>query len=511
MPAGSRARRRRRMTSVPGRRTQAERRTATRSALVRATVDCLVELGYARTTTQEVQSRAGVSRGALTHHFTTKADLVLAAMDHLYEEFSESVREGRRRAARRPGRRIRLGVELVWERFHGPLFVAAMELWTAARTDAELRAALLPHERRLGRSCAGCRSEVFGERLARHPSSEAVYQVLLTSMRGQAMTYALQPDAPRSGPHVQYWIAMVEAFAPPCQPGGPGMTRVADHRHRLRRARRRRPAEGRPASTTSSCSRRADDVGGVWRENTYPGAACDVTSHLYSLSFAPKADWSRRFAPQAEIHQYLRDVARDFGVLPAHPVRHRGARRRLRRGRGTWRLTLAGGSEHEADVLVTATGQLSRPSRPDVPGLDRFGGTVFHSARVGPRPRPHRRAGRRHRHRRQRDPVRAGDRAATARAHGLPALGAVRAAQARPAPYATRAQTALRRVPGPAAAQPRGHLPHQRAALASASTPSRGCCSPTGPGSAGTCARSCPTRSCARSSRPTTRWAASGS
>jgi cation diffusion facilitator CzcD-associated flavoprotein CzcO len=60
---------------------------------------------------------------------------------------------------------------------------------------------------------------------------------------------------------------------------------------------------------------RAADVGGVWRENTYPGAACDVMSHLYSLSFAPKADWSQVFAPQDEIHQYLRDVARDFDVL----------------------------------------------------------------------------------------------------------------------------------------------------------------------------------------------------
>ena len=54
----------------------------------------------------------------------------------------------------------------------------------------------------------------------------------------------------------------------------------------------------------------------MWRDNTYPGAACDVPTHLYSFSFAPKADWSRRFAPQAEIHAYLREVARDFGVLP---------------------------------------------------------------------------------------------------------------------------------------------------------------------------------------------------
>jgi AcrR family transcriptional regulator len=208
------------MSAPPGRRTQAERRTATRSALVRATVDTLVELGYARTTTQEVQSRAGVSRGALTHHFTAKADLVLAAMDHLYEEFSESVRKAAAALPDDPAARIRLGVELIWERFHGPLFVASMELWTAARTDPELRAALLPHERRLGAQLRALSVEVFGERVARHPASEAVYQVLLTSMRGQAMTYALQPDAPRTVPHLQHWLAVAEAFGRADVPAG---------------------------------------------------------------------------------------------------------------------------------------------------------------------------------------------------------------------------------------------------------------------------------------------------
>jgi AcrR family transcriptional regulator len=198
---------------APERRTQAERRTATRLALVQATVDCLVELGYARTTTQEVQSRAGVSRGALTHHFTTKADLMLAAVDHLYEEFSASVREAAAGLPDDPAARARLGVELIWERFDGPLFVAAMELWTAARTDPELRAALLPHERRLGQQLRGLTAEVFGADVGGHPMSEAVYQVLLTSMRGQAMTYWLQPDAPRTGPHVRHWQAIVRAFA----------------------------------------------------------------------------------------------------------------------------------------------------------------------------------------------------------------------------------------------------------------------------------------------------------
>jgi cation diffusion facilitator CzcD-associated flavoprotein CzcO len=125
---------------------------------------------------------------------------------------------------------------------------------------------------------------------------------------------------------------------------------------------------------------KSDDVGGVWRENTYPGAACDVPSHLYSLSFAPKADWSRRFAPQAEIHQYLRDVARDFGVLPHVRFSTEVLAATFDDERGTWRLALARGGEHEADVLIAATGQLSRPSTPDIPGLDRFAGTLFHSA-----------------------------------------------------------------------------------------------------------------------------------
>jgi AcrR family transcriptional regulator len=215
-------------TSATARRTQAERRAATRTALLQATIDCLVELGYAGTTTNEIQQRAGVSRGALTHHFASKAELLLAAMDHLYEDHSASVRDA---AGRLPvGReRIRPAIWLLWERFDGPLFYAAMELWIAARTDPELRAALLPHERRLGRDLRQLAVEVFGDSVAAHPAAEVGYQVLLTSMRGQAMTYALQPDAPRVGPHLQYWYDLVEAFATrppspasPASPASPG-------------------------------------------------------------------------------------------------------------------------------------------------------------------------------------------------------------------------------------------------------------------------------------------------
>jgi cation diffusion facilitator CzcD-associated flavoprotein CzcO len=125
---------------------------------------------------------------------------------------------------------------------------------------------------------------------------------------------------------------------------------------------------------------KSGDVGGVWRDNTYPGAACDVPSHLYSLSFAPKPDWSRRFAPQAEIHQYLRDVARDFDVVGRIRFDTEVLAAAFDEASGRWRLSLAGGGEHETDVLITATGQLSRPSTPDIPGLDAFQGAVFHSA-----------------------------------------------------------------------------------------------------------------------------------
>jgi AcrR family transcriptional regulator len=194
------------------RRTQAERRASTRSALLQATIDCLIELGYAGTTTNEVQQRAGVSRGALTHHFAAKADLLIAAMDSLYDDFSASIREV---VPTLPAgqARIRPAIRLLWDRFNGPLFFAAMELWSAARTDPELRAALLPHERRLGRQLRSLAVEVFGAELAAHPAADSVYQVLMTSMRGQAMSYALRPGASREGPHLQHWFDLVDAFA----------------------------------------------------------------------------------------------------------------------------------------------------------------------------------------------------------------------------------------------------------------------------------------------------------
>ncbi|GAA2171378.1 flavin-containing monooxygenase [Actinomadura napierensis] len=126
---------------------------------------------------------------------------------------------------------------------------------------------------------------------------------------------------------------------------------------------------------------RAGDVGGVWRENTYPGAACDAPSHLYSYSFEPKPDWSRRFAPQPEILAYLRHCARKYGVTEHIRFGCEITRAGFDAAAGQWNLRTAGGEVHRADLLVSACGQLSVPAVPDIPGLADFAGTVFHSAR----------------------------------------------------------------------------------------------------------------------------------
>jgi cation diffusion facilitator CzcD-associated flavoprotein CzcO len=123
-------------------------------------------------------------------------------------------------------------------------------------------------------------------------------------------------------------------------------------------------------------------LGGTWRDNTYPGCACDVQSHLYSFSFAPNPDWTRTFARQPEIRAYLERVADRFGL-----------RRRIRFGAEVaavrwagqhWVLQLTDGSEVHARAVVWGTGALHEPSVPDIPGLDEFTGTAFHSAQWRP-------------------------------------------------------------------------------------------------------------------------------
>jgi cation diffusion facilitator CzcD-associated flavoprotein CzcO len=124
---------------------------------------------------------------------------------------------------------------------------------------------------------------------------------------------------------------------------------------------------------------RAADVGGTWRDNTYPGCQCDVPSHLYSLSFARNPDWSRTFSMQPEIEAYLHRVADDYDVRRHIRFDHDVTSAVWDEDRGRWTLTTPHGSL-EADVVVSGVGALSEPSIPDLPGLDSFEGAVFHSA-----------------------------------------------------------------------------------------------------------------------------------
>lgn len=140
---------------------------------------------------------------------------------------------------------------------------------------------------------------------------------------------------------------------------------------------------------------KSDGVGGTWRDNTYPGAACDVPSHLYSLSFAPKKDWTRKFPEQPEILSYFESLVPRFGLGPHIRTGVEVTSLDWDDDRRSWRGSLrstgsrAHGDERpgpvdetfEADVVVSGLGQLNQPHVPDIPGLGDFEGTVFHSAR----------------------------------------------------------------------------------------------------------------------------------
>ena len=125
---------------------------------------------------------------------------------------------------------------------------------------------------------------------------------------------------------------------------------------------------------------RGETVGGVWRANTYPGAACDVPSHLYSFSFAPGFDWTRRYAPGPEIRSYLERTTDEFGLRPQIRFGTEVTEASFDEPTGRWTLTTGEGEKHEFDLLVSACGQLTRPAIPAVPGVEEFEGAAFHSA-----------------------------------------------------------------------------------------------------------------------------------
>ncbi|MDB4975233.1 MAG: NAD(P)/FAD-dependent oxidoreductase [Myxococcaceae bacterium] len=126
---------------------------------------------------------------------------------------------------------------------------------------------------------------------------------------------------------------------------------------------------------------RGEDVGGTWRDNFYPGAACDVQSHLYSFSFAPNPDWSRQFAPQAEILDYLRSCAEKFDLLSHIHFGNGLVEGRYDEARGLWLAKTQRGDTIEARAVITGCGAFNKPVVPDIKGIHEFQGELLHTAR----------------------------------------------------------------------------------------------------------------------------------
>lgn len=176
-----------------------------RQRLMDATVACLVEHGWAATTTTMVSERAGVSRGAQLHHFPTKHDLVMAAVDHLIRMRGEALREAGTRLPTGEGR-TRQVLEVLADHFTSDVFVAALELWTAARTDAQLLAMLGPLERELGRETHFLTIQMLGLD-DEAPRVRELIQATLDLIRGLGLANTITDDRKRRGYVLDEWAA----------------------------------------------------------------------------------------------------------------------------------------------------------------------------------------------------------------------------------------------------------------------------------------------------------------
>jgi AcrR family transcriptional regulator len=190
---------------------QEERTRAMRQRLLDATVECLVEFGWSGTSTTLVSQRAGVSRGAQLHHFPTKNDLVLAAVEHLSEARGHELREA---ATRLPSgrRRTRAVLEMLAVHVTGPVFSAALELWVAARTDPALRAAVGDFEQRLGRETHRSTVELLGVDESQ-PGVRELVQATLDLVRGLGLASTITDDAARRKRILDQWARTLDAHS----------------------------------------------------------------------------------------------------------------------------------------------------------------------------------------------------------------------------------------------------------------------------------------------------------
>jgi AcrR family transcriptional regulator len=213
--------------TAPARTPQQERSRATQQRLLEATVECLVEFGWSGASTTMIAERAGVSRGAQLHHYPTRAALVLAAVEHLAERRAAEIRReagveiGKATAYQRDKaeahtgdtvavlagdteRRVDRVIDMLAAAFTGPLFVAALEVWVAARTDPELRAALVPLEARVGREMHRLAVDLLGADETKPGVREAV-QATLDLLRGLGVANLLSDDSHRREQLLAAW------------------------------------------------------------------------------------------------------------------------------------------------------------------------------------------------------------------------------------------------------------------------------------------------------------------
>jgi len=193
--------------TAPARTPQGERTRAMRLRLLEATVECLVELGWAGTTTTVVSERAGVSRGAQLHHFPSKQELVVAAVEHLSERRRDVMAAS---AADLPEKgRTRAILDVLAQQFVSPVFYAALELWVAARSDADLRKAVAPLERRVGRETHAFALQLLGvdESVG---NNRALVQGTLDLVRGLGLASALSDDSRRRNAVLDAWASVLD-------------------------------------------------------------------------------------------------------------------------------------------------------------------------------------------------------------------------------------------------------------------------------------------------------------
>jgi AcrR family transcriptional regulator len=197
-------------SSATARVPQEERTRAMRARLMEATVDLLVERGFAGTSTTLVSDRAGVSRGAQLHHFPTKNDLVVAAVGHVTAVRVTELAAAAERGLPQGDRRTRAVLEVLADHFTSPVFTAALELWVAARTDEALRAAVVPLEQKVGRQTHRMTAELLGADESR-PGVRELVQATLDLVRGLGLADTITDDAGRRKRILDQWAVTLDS------------------------------------------------------------------------------------------------------------------------------------------------------------------------------------------------------------------------------------------------------------------------------------------------------------